>query len=159
MGGGFFMREVYVFEDLVNTLIELEKKGFDFYENYKNRTEDGDLKSLFGELATAEKKHEAFYKSLKERLMNTQVDIVGDEYKEYIDAMIKNSFFIAKSEINVGSIKEAIDVAERLEKDTIIFMNELSGLIDDKIGFKMILEEEKKHLYRIYQYKKDHGIE
>ncbi len=91
--------------------------------------------------------------------MNIQIDIVEDEYKEYVNTMIKNSFFIVNTEINVGSVKEAMDIAERLEKDTIIFMNELSEIIDDKKGFKMILEEEKRHLYRIYQYKKEHAIE
>jgi rubrerythrin len=56
------MREIYIFEDLLNTLIELEIKGFAFYEKYKNITEDQDLKWLFGELAVAEKNMKRFIK-------------------------------------------------------------------------------------------------
>lgn len=152
------MREIYIFEDLLNTLIELEIKGFAFYEKYKNITEDQDLKWLFGELAVAEKNHETFYKGLKERLMNIQTETLEGEYKEYVSTLIKNNFFIANQEINVGSVKEALDIAEKLEKDTIIFMNEIHGIIDDKKGFKVILEEEKSHLFRIYRYKEEHGL-
>jgi rubrerythrin len=90
--------------------------------------------------------------------MNIETGTLEDEYKEYVSTMIKNNFFIVNQEINVGSVKEALDIAEKLEKDTIIFMNELHGIIDDKKGFKVILEEEKSHLFRIYQYKEEHGL-
>lgn len=152
------MREVYVLEDLLNTLMELEIKGFNFYEEYKNNSEDEGVKQLFGELASAEKNHYKYYKELKEKFINTRETPVDEEYKVYVDTLIKNSFFIMGSNFNVKNEKEALDLAERLEKDTIIFMNELERIIDDKKQFKLILEEEKRHLLKIYLYKNEHGI-
>ncbi len=75
-----------------------------------------------------------------------------------ITVLIKNNFFIVNKDFSVSDVKEALDIAERLEKDTILFMNELNGIINERAGFNIILEEEKRHLKRIYDYRKDHGI-
>jgi rubrerythrin len=150
--------EIYVLEDLLNTLIQLEVKGFEIYEKYKNNAEDPNLKQLFGELAVAEKNHEIFYKSVKEKVLSSEVISMEEEYKDYITILVKNNFFITNTDFSVKTLSEALDIAERLEKDTIIFMNELNTIINERVGFKVILEEEKRHLLRIYQYKKEHGI-
>jgi rubrerythrin len=151
--------EIYVLEDLFNTLIELEVKGFELYEKYKNNTEDPNLKQLFGELALAEKNHEIFYKSVKEKVLSSEMNSMEEEYKEYITILVKNNFFITNTDFSVKTLSEALNIAERLEKDTIFFMNELNSIINERQGFKVILEEEKRHLLRIYQYKKEHGID
>jgi rubrerythrin len=151
--------EIYVLEDLLNTLIQLEVKGFELYEEYKNNAEDPNLKQLFGELATAEKNHEIFYKSVKEKVLSSDMNSMEEGYKEYITTLVKNNFFLTNTDFSVKTLSEALNIAERLEKDTIIFMNELISIINEREGFKVILEEEKRHLLRIYQYKKEHGIE
>jgi rubrerythrin len=152
------LREVYVLEDLLNTLIQLEVKGFELYEEYKNNAEDSTLKELFGELAVAEKIHELFYKGVKEKVLSSEIESVEEEYKEYIRILVENNFFLTNTDFSVKTISEALNIAERLEKDTIIFMNELNAIINEREGFKAILEEEKRHLLRIYQYKKEHGV-
>lgn len=153
------MGEIYVLEDLLNTLIQLEVKGFELYEEYKNNAEDPNLKQLFGELAAAEKNHEVFYKSVKEKVLRSDMNSMEEEYKEYITTLVKNNFFLTNADFSVKTLSEALNIAERLEKDTIIFMNELISIINEREGFKAILEEEKRHLLRIYQYKKEHRID
>lgn len=152
------MGEIFVLEDLLNTLIELEIKGFNFYEEYKSKSEDTNLKLLFQELALDEKNHEIYYKGVKEKTLNSETLPMEEEYKNYITTLINNNFFIVNKDFSVSSVKEALDIAERLEKDTIFFMNELNGIMNEKSVFKAILEEEKHHLIRIYDYKKEHGI-
>ena len=71
------MGEIYVLEDLLNTLIQLEVKGFELYEEYKNNAEDPNLKQLFGELAAAEKNHEIFYKSVKEKVLSSDMNCLA----------------------------------------------------------------------------------
>jgi hypothetical protein len=152
------LREVYVLEDLLNTLIQLEVKGFELYEEYKNNAEDPTLKQLFAELAVAEKNHEVFYKSVKDKVLYSEIGPVEEDYKEYIRILVENNFFLTNTNFSVKTLSEALNIAEKLEKDTIIFMNELNAIINEREGFKAILEEEKRHLIRIYQYKKEHGM-
>jgi rubrerythrin len=149
---------MFVLEDLLNALIQLEIKGFNFYEKYKSESEDTKLKLLFEELALAEKNHEIFYKDVKEKTIHSETSAMEEEYINYIETLIKNNFFIVNNNFSASNVKEALDIAERLEKDTILFMNELNGIINEKGTFKIILEEEKRHLIRIYEYKKEHGI-
>lgn len=152
------MGEIFVLEDLLNTLIQLEVKGFDFYKEYESKSEDMNLKLLFKELAFEEKNHEIYYKNMKEKILNSETSPMEEEYKNYITTLINNNFFIVNKDFTATSVKETLDIAERLEKDTIFFMNELNGIIDEKSVLKTILEEEKHHLIRIYDYKKKHGI-
>lgn len=142
---------------ILGALINLEKNGYTFYQESADAMEDGVVKNLFLKLAKDEQDHEKTYKELLNRLQDD--DFVIDEEDTFLDLLIDmNSMVTDEKKIEkakkVLSKREALLIAEKLEKDTILFLNELIG-IDKKIfsnnTFKITLKEERRHLKLILQ--------
>lgn len=50
---------------------------------------------------------------------------------------------------NIKNLDEAIDTAIRFEKESILFMHEMSEIVDDKEPIQMLLNEERGHIKRL----------
>ncbi|KXG76107.1 ferritin family protein [Thermotalea metallivorans] len=146
------MREIFTLTDVMNSLIELESIGYEFYSALGEKVEDRPQKELLRQLAEDEKGHEALYRDMKRHLETSDEDLpLEGEYEAYIRALIDQNFFIRKNKIEVKNLDEAFDIAERLEKDTIFLLNELKSVVMEhqRKNIEKIIEEERSHLKKI----------
>lgn len=159
------MSNVVSSTNVLETLIQLEQNGYKFYEKAANAMEDGVTKNLLLKLAEDEKVHEKTYRELLERQDDIS-DITFDEDESYLNlivnlnAMVTDEGKLEKTK-KVKSKREALLIAEKLEKDTIIFLNELVELDKDikrNKAYKAALKEEKNHLRQILRRMMDENI-
>ncbi len=151
--------------NVLETLIQLEQNGYRFYQEAAMAMEEGVTKNLLLKLAEDEKVHEKTYKELLER-QDDVADITFDEDESYLNlimnlnAMVTDEEKLEKTK-KVISKREALLIAEKLEKDTIIFLNELVELDRDvkrNKAYKAALKEEKVHLRLILRQMMDENI-
>lgn len=144
-------------EEIVRLAVEIEKQGQKFYEIAAARVEDAEVKKIFELLAGEEKQHIADFKGLGAKLPGDFVpneSYVG-EYGDYIKALIDNHVFnhdnIEKLLPNISVAREALAVAFRFEKDSILIFQELYNLVDDagKEVLGKLIEQEKQHIKKL----------
>lgn len=148
------MQELFSLEDIFNVMIELESLGYEHYIKMETMTKDLKLKALFANLANQEKAHKALYTKYKSESITFDNNKVNDEYTQYMDALLGSTVaFLSRS----GEIKDfdhGFDIAVTLEKDTIMFLNEIKSLIGESYSesIDQIIDQEKNHLVALYAY-------
>jgi rubrerythrin len=159
------MSNVISSTNVLETLIQLEQNGYKFYQEAANAMEEGVTKNLLLKLAKDEQAHEKVYKELLEKQTDiSEISINEDE--TYINLILKlNSMVTDEKKIEkmkkVTSKREALITGEKLEKDTIIFLNELVNLDKDikrNNAYRTALKEEKNHLRLILRQMMDENI-
>ncbi|WP_026894012.1 ferritin-like domain-containing protein [Clostridiisalibacter paucivorans] len=133
---------------LIKTIILTEKKISDLYESLSEKTKDKKAANLFKTLAKDEKRHQKIYQSLLNKLPNQGIIELDDNDADYIDLLIETNIFKNEELKKSYSKLDALEIAEKVERDGILFINELKNLYPDlaKDQIKIILTEEKKHL-------------
>jgi len=156
------MSVFFSIREVVEMAISTERSGQIFYQTASKQVREKSLEELFRYLAGEEEKHlkvfQDFYNTLKERPETTPYN--WEEAKLYLEALVNSRFFStpdkainlareAKSEI------EAIDSAINFEKETLLFFYEMVELVksQDCDLIKKVIEEEKKHIRRLFTLK------
>ena len=149
------MQEIFLLEDLLDVLIDIEVMGQGHYKDLANQAGDEKLTGLFKALAKQEEAHEKLYKSLKEQYVNFTTSDVDEEYMAYLDALIKDNIDFMTQKKEVMNLEEAFDLAFRLEKDTILFLREAQRHLPvaehDKIDG--LVAQEQSHIVMLRQYR------
>ncbi len=144
-------------EEIVKLAVEIEKQGQKFYEIAAARVTDPEIKSIFEFLAGEEKQHISDFEKLGETLPRdfTPNESYVGEYGDYIKALIDNHVFnhdnIEKFLPDISVPREALAVAFRFEKDSILIFQELYNVVDDK-GKEVLgklIEQEKQHIRKL----------
>lgn len=126
---------------------------------YRRLAEDAAIGGKFFEnMAKDEDRHMKIYSALLERYEKSgQFKVeVSEDHQAYLDVLLKdviendNVTMLAK----ISKIKTKDDVfalAESLEKDSVMFVNEILDLYPDIASedMKVVLNEEKKHLQMV----------
>lgn len=143
--------------EMINIAVEIEKAGKKFYEAMKEKADSPKLKELFAFLGGEEEQHIADFEKLAEnidRSVTPNESYVG-EYGDYIKAVIDSHIFNQKNvdELikNIADPREALAVAFRFEKDSIIIFQEFynaAGESGREIIGKLI-DEERKHIKKL----------
>lgn len=141
---------------IILALIELEQKGYTFYQEAAEGMDDGVVKNLFLKLAKDEQAHERTYRELLEKYSDAD-EIPVDEDESYLKLMLDFNTSIITEEKSekikkVLSKREALVIAEKLEKDTILVLNEVVEFdkeLNRSKAYKIALKEEKNHLRMI----------
>lgn len=147
------MREIFVLEDILNALIALEKHGNVLYLSMADQAKDLETKNLFTELAEQELQHKKIYQDFKEKFrLNTEIE---EDYLDYLNELIRSNMHLERTEILAYSYKQALDIGVQLEKDTLLFLNELKAILAEKAGaIAELVQEEKRHLQRLLKLRK-----
>lgn len=150
------MQETFALEDIFNVMIELESLGNVHYSKMKELTSDYKLKELFDTLAKQENKHKVIYSQFKEKAVSFNHNIVNEDYKEYMDALLQNTIAFVKGSYDVADFEQGYNIAIGFEKDTILFLSELRAIIDPEFydEINVILGEERNHLKFLYDHVK-----
>lgn len=136
--------------DLISIAVQIEANGYVFYDNLAKGQQNEKLKEFFTRLADQERVHQQIFKSLTEQIEHS-ISIsswIEDEVSGYLKSFAEVSIFPAmeKSKRDL-TLKQALDIAINVEKDSIIFYSELLKYIsDEKKTIEAIINEEKKHL-------------
>lgn len=158
------MRETFVFEDVLNALIELEKKGYRDYSDAQGKTDSKLVRELLGRLAAAEQRHQQMFEELRDReetLVGATPEGVDPEYNDYLrvllDANIELPELEDKKDNEAGILRAAIG----LEKETILFLREAERILpsdEAKEKVKTVTNEERSHIRAIMKTAQELGI-
>ena len=133
---------------LFQTIILHEAEVAKLYKNLAENMEDKKAKALFEKLSEDELRHEKIYKGLLEQLPNGGEVELADDEAEYVELLIKTHIFQNEDVKARYSKRDALVIAEKVERDAILFVEQVRSLFPDLIPeeFKTIMREEKKHL-------------
>ncbi|HET6441206.1 MAG TPA: ferritin family protein [Phycisphaerae bacterium] len=136
----------------------MERRGLEFYQKAAAGAKDMATRGVFLQLAEDEKKHLAQFEELEETLHAARREGAGytddADLSAYIDRLVETQVFadegaVARLAEQATSDYEALAVAIRAERDTILFYQEMLDFIDSKAAreaFSRILQEERGHL-------------
>ncbi|MDD7305691.1 MAG: ferritin family protein [Peptoniphilaceae bacterium] len=143
--------EIFGPKDLLESLVRLEKNGYEFYSKASEKFDDLEVKEFFKFLANQELGHEKLYKELAEEVAtsssNTSRQSYDEEYNDYLQSLVENTFNFELDQ-NLKDVKNVYKFALGLEKDTIIFIGELRNILPDfkKEIFEKVEKEERGHI-------------
>ncbi|MGB3367494.1 MAG: ferritin family protein [Acidaminobacteraceae bacterium] len=150
------MSELILIEDILNALIALEEKSSKNYDILARNAESIESKTLFETLSIKEQEHKEIYEMFKkDHVLTEEVD---EEYSGYVDALLHNSFYEELDFDFKYSFEEGIRYAMNLERDTIIFLNEIKSFANIVYAqeIEQLKNEEKKHLRILNDIKKQY---
>lgn len=147
------MRETFVTEDLLNTLIILEIRGNENYTRLAAQAHDEKSRDLFTILAAQELKHKAIYEGFIKDLPDTE--IADADYLAYVRLLLEKQVPIIGKQTAAADLEEGVRLAIELEKETIYFLHEVKGLLDPDQANQVepLIAEERKHLQYLLEYK------
>ncbi|MDW7678373.1 MAG: ferritin family protein [Bacillota bacterium] len=141
---------------LLQVLVRNEAKVAELYTNLAGQMEVGKGANLFQLLAEDEKRHEKIYSELLNRLPENGTKEVTEEDLAYLESLMENDMF-ADADKSLEKIKgkytkdEALEIAEKVERDGIMYIYEMQTLFPDLAPkeMKKILNEERRHLQAV----------
>ncbi|PLV55760.1 ferritin family protein [Thermotoga sp. SG1] len=140
-------------KDVLTMAIRLEEEGERFYRELSEHF-DGEIKRTFLELADQERVHAEIFRNMSDQDLWDEVDSYLSGYAFYeifpsIDEILKRKDL---------TLKEILEIAISVEKDSIILYYELKdGLMDsdEQKTVKKIIEQEKEHLRKLLALKRE----
>lgn len=151
------MSEMFSLEDIFNVMIELESLGNVHYNKMSELTQNAKLKVLFEQLAKAELAHKELYQKFKVDMINFSHEKVNDEYQEYMDALLSQTVRFLDQSREIKDFEKGFDVSVQLEKDTILFLNEIRSIVDANFYevIDKVIVQEQSHLKALYKFKEE----
>ena len=135
-------------KQILSTFVKMEEDIERYYANFAKNAPDEKSKALFTRLAKEEKNHFEMYNSLMKESGGEMNREFSDEEIEYTKSLIdENLKEIHDFNTKLG-LKDSLEIAERMEKDGILFVHQMMSMYPDiaKKEMETILREEKKHL-------------
>ncbi len=127
--------------------------------------ESGIGKEFFEKMAKDEDKHEIIYRGLIEKFTRELSLETEAERAQYVDLLIENDLLadvegLLANARKVNFKSQIFDIAERVERDSVLYVNEFMDLYPEiaPAEMKVILGEEKKHLQMILEKKADRAL-
>ena len=147
--------------ELVDIAIQIEKNGRDFYSALAGKSKDPSVVEIFKYLSNDENQHIADFKKMFNSVCNYEPEgAYPEEYFAYMNTLAGQYVFTEegkgkKMAEETKSMDEGINMAMALEKDSVLFYEEMKKNVPEKsIGFvDKIIGEEKKHITKLYELK------
>lgn len=145
---GIFMAEKFNGKKLLEAIVMTEEKVGTLYRKLASEVEDEKAKRLFENLAKDEDRHKKIYSALLERLPEEHEVELSEEEEEFTQILIDTNIVTNKNIEKRYSKYDALVLAEKVERDGIMFINQLQAIYPSLVEkeIKVILSEEKKHL-------------
>lgn len=140
--------------ELIKMAVKDEETGIAFYKALAEETQQPEVRDGIQAIAEEEKHHRDRFKGMLDKAGDwAPVEEYAGQYEDYVNALLENRAFpkpedAAEEARGVSSDAEGIDIAIGLEKDTLLFQQEMKGFIgQDYTEFvDDIIDEERKHL-------------
>ena len=125
---------------------------------YRAIAENANIGAKFFEIMAAdEERHQKIYEALLAKYASNLGLDLDESYTEYVDLLIKHNVIFDNKLIEKAKTitvrSQILDIAERAERDAVLFVTELQKLYPDmaKDEMEIILSEEKKHLKMVLE--------
>ncbi len=151
------MSEFIRASELVELAILVERNGEEFYTSLKESVQNEKEREIFAFLAGEESKHIGVFRNLLEPLRRYEPrEAYPGEYEGYMKAVADSHVFIKKDSgrrfaESAATALEAVDMAVRFEKDTILFFQAMGQFIPaaERKTVDHLTDEERKHILRL----------
>ena len=147
------MANIFNMAEIVDLGIEKEKRRRDFYGAVAARTDDEELKELFGRLRDWEEEHIRIFSGIRAELDEHEtVESYPGEQRDYMEALIDDQLYrdVSPEEMAdlTGSPREAIERGITFEKDAILFFRSLGAFLSSpqREVIERLVREEQTHL-------------
>jgi rubrerythrin len=153
-------------EAILEIGVQIEKNGRLFYLEAAKNASDESVKALFSELADWERQHvklfERFQVELPEIMREDTLFDPENEFLDYVRAAADNHVFVASSDITGMAVQcqspaEALDLALRFEKDSVVYYLTMQKVVAEYLGRQQVdalIDEELKHIALLSRKKK-----
>ena len=152
---------LYSGAEIFQIAMELEEAGRVFYETLAEKSADRGLADLCGDLAVQEADHYRKFKKMGEELVQRPASrpLTWDELhfaQMLIEERVLSDPEAARDAAASGNVAALLETAIRLEKDSVLFYNELLAEVDemDATAVQEIIDEEKRHVCSLIEAKK-----
>ncbi len=141
--------------EVIELAMRIEQKGQAFYLLAADEAEDPGAKEFFDYFAEEESKHEMFFRGMRDRIGHLEIPPGSDveEYAHYVMALIDshdvfNFDYTEAFKADDFSFEDAIRIAMRFEKDTILLFTELKNMVpeSEQQFVEECIDEERGHL-------------
>lgn len=146
------MAEQFLYEDILNTLIELETRGTALYSKLADHAATLETRKLFEFLSGQEDIHRGIYMGLKKDTYDREE--VDEDYRGYMTALLDQVFeSLLDVETESYHLGSALKKAKHIEMETLVLLSEfkrwLPTVQHDRID--QLMDEERKHLKLLYE--------
>lgn len=135
-------------KQILSTFVKMEEEVAKYYADLADRASDEKSKALFSRLSLEEEKHQKMYAAMLEKHGGEMNREFTEEEVEFTKGLIEENIKEKQEMNNIQGLKDALDLAEKMEKDGILFVYQMIQLYPDiaEKEMKAILREEKHHL-------------
>jgi rubrerythrin len=151
------MANLFKSSEVVGIAIRIEQGGFRFYSDIQKMIKDEKANEIFRYLAGEEKKHEALFSNMLDKI--GQIDTpasMKEDYELYVQSIADSHIFrddksAAASALSIKGLHDALDMGMAFEKDSILFFREMLNYVPESRHktIEILIEEEKKHLIKL----------
>lgn len=139
--------------EILKMAVELEKRGIAFYQRLQKEASP-EVKEAFSLLAKEEEKHLAFFSDLLETVGEERDFLDNEEVAAYLGAIVEHGVLgkvLAGQAPPFSSFKGALEFGMQVEKESILFYQGFSSLVDPgkKQWLEKVIEEEKRHFLKL----------
>mgnify|MGYP006292953347 CR=1 FL=1 len=140
--------------ELIKMAIKDEDTGISFYRGLAESTGTDQVKEHCLAISKEEEGHKKRFQAMLDDIGDVEpVEEYAGQYENYVNSLLKSRAFPEPGQAeeearNASSDAEALDVAMRLEKDTLLFLQEMRQFVSDdhKEYVDKVVNEERKHL-------------
>ncbi len=152
-------------EEVYDLAILTEQNGRAFYEAAAKAASTEGVAKLMRELAEAERNHETTFRQMKEASpQHPPRETYAGEEQDYMAALLFSRVLPdeaagTRAVAAMGNDAEALDFAIGFEKDTILFLYEMRGIVSPEEASKVdaLLAQEKTHVRILTKLKQELG--
>jgi len=148
------MAKMFEASELLQVAVDDEKSGVALYQTLAEVTSNADLKLFFAGLAEQERGHQKRFEQLLQQVGDYKSpDAYADEYLRYVQALTTDRAFpdeatAVRKARDCGGDEAAFDLALRFERDTLVLLHEMKGMVAEKDQpvIAEIISEEQQHV-------------
>ncbi|NOZ57255.1 MAG: ferritin family protein [Calditrichaeota bacterium] len=153
--------------EAIEMAIQIEQQGYDFYSNAAAGLPEGQAKALFEWLAAEELRHIQVFQNFRDQM--DQLQLAGpydwDEVGRYLRSLTEGRVFPSAEEAKnlakkAENLSEVFRFAIQIEKENILYFHELNDFVaeKDKPVIQKLIDEEKSHIRRLVDLKRQMGV-
>lgn len=148
--------------ELIHFGMQLEERGFKFFQGMAASVADPDVKKVFEQLSDEEEKHyNLFEKMMNEVNTYDPPEYYMDEYEAYVWSLANNHVLTGKADPEqylekVKTPMDAVDMAIGIEKDTLLFFIALKKIVykEGQKVIEMLIDQENLHVKSLLELKR-----
>lgn len=144
--------------DVVAAAVEMEKRGQAVYRRLAAQSTVPAVKDLFENLAAEEQRHEELFSAMVARVGAAELPPMSttDEYSQYMSALLDSHALFSPGMsdqlfANAGDLHGAVHGALKLEKDSMLFFQEMLRVVPaaEHPHVQECIEEERRHMRQL----------